>query len=68
MPTAPHTAPVWRKSSRSTSSNDCVEVAEFEDEVIVVRDSKLASGPVISLSRGAFTALVSTVRVITRTV
>lgn len=34
----------WRKSSRSTAQNACVEVA-FAPEAVAVRDSKNVSGP-----------------------
>ncbi|GLW10105.1 hypothetical protein Misp01_52340 [Microtetraspora sp. NBRC 13810] len=37
---------VWRKSSYSGGGNDCVEVAE-QDEMILVRDSKDPGGPVL---------------------
>lgn len=36
----------WRKSSRSTATNDCVEVA-FVPEAVGVRDSKNGNGPVL---------------------
>jgi hypothetical protein len=38
---------VWRKSSRSTSAANCVEVASA-GALTAVRDSKNASGPVLS--------------------
>lgn len=40
---------VWRKSSRSGSEGDCVEVACFPGAV-GVRDSKDRQGPVLSFS------------------
>jgi hypothetical protein len=38
--------PTWRKSSRSGSGQDCVEIAETPDG-IAVRDSKDTAGPVL---------------------
>lgn len=45
---------VWRKSSYSTAyGNNCVEVAEFADEV-GVRDSKDRGGPVLLVDTAAW--------------
>jgi Domain of unknown function (DUF397) len=37
----------WRKSSRSTASGDCVEVA-FVAQAVALRDSKNTSGPTLA--------------------
>jgi hypothetical protein len=39
----------WRKSSRSASSGECVELAHT-DAVFGVRDSKNANGPMLALT------------------
>jgi hypothetical protein len=51
---------VWRKSSRSSSGN-CVEVASLAG-VIVVRDSKNTSGPVLTFGAEGWRGFVAGVR------
>lgn len=48
---------LWRKSSYSATSNDCVELAGTLD---LVRDSKNPAGPVLSVA--ALDAFLSDVR------
>ncbi|MFY1650411.1 DUF397 domain-containing protein [Solwaraspora sp. WMMB762] len=40
----------WRKSSRSGNSGNCVEVATNLPDVIAVRDSKDATGSVLTFA------------------
>jgi hypothetical protein len=47
----------WRKSSRSTGSDDCVEVALFGSGA--VRDSKNPDGPTLSVD---LTATLSAIK------
>lgn len=52
----------WFKSSRSTASKDCVEVAFLENGEVGVRDSKNPAGPALLFTPGgwdAFTARVA---------
>ncbi|MFF3567158.1 DUF397 domain-containing protein [Nocardia jiangxiensis] len=49
----------WFKSSRSSGSKDCVEVAFLDEGVVGVRDSKTPTGPALVFAPGewdAFTA------------
>ena len=50
----------WHKSNRC-DTNACVEVAVFEDEVLV-RDSKDPRGPILRFSREEWEAFLSGVR------
>ena len=46
----------WRISSRSGGSN-CVEIA-FTSESVLLRDSKDPDGPILTLTRSEWTALI----------
>lgn len=49
----------WYKSSRSSSTKDCVEVAHLDRGMVGVRDSKNPTGPALVFSPAewdAFTA------------
>jgi hypothetical protein len=54
-----NTPTVWRKSSRSTSASNCVEVTRIEP-VVAVRDSKNVSGPALAFPPVAWAALLTT--------
>lgn len=53
----PAPPPNWRKSSYSTSSNNCVEVATTTSG-IMVRDSKNPSGPALTFTPRTWTAFI----------
>jgi hypothetical protein len=48
----------WRKSSRSGSSGNCVEVADNLPEVVAVRDSKNPGGPALTFTPAVWQAFV----------
>lgn len=49
----------WRKSSRSNSSQgNCIEVADNLPGIVGVRDSKDATGPVLTFTPDAWQAFV----------
>ncbi|MEU6837333.1 DUF397 domain-containing protein [Streptomyces rubiginosohelvolus] len=56
--TAPPPAPQWRRSSRSTGMNNCVETARFADALLAVRDSKDVDRPPLRFSAAAWTTFV----------
>lgn len=51
----------WFKSSRSTGSKDCVEVAHLDAGVVGVRDSK-NSGPALVFEPGEWDAFTANVK------
>ncbi|MFJ1611883.1 DUF397 domain-containing protein [Streptomyces sp. NPDC088251] len=56
-------AATWRKSSYSGQSGDCVEVAGGVSGFVPVRDSKDASGPVVTFSGRSWSAFIADVKV-----
>jgi hypothetical protein len=52
------TGAVWRKSSRSNSGGNCVEVAVLS-AAVAVRDSKDPHGPVLAVPPAAWNAFVA---------
>ncbi|MGW0865367.1 DUF397 domain-containing protein [Streptomyces sp. NPDC002611] len=56
-------AATWIKSSYSDDNGgNCIEVAPGFPETVPVRDSKNPDGPVLVVTRSAWSALVSAVR------
>ncbi|GGM43431.1 hypothetical protein GCM10012275_12980 [Longimycelium tulufanense] len=51
----------WRKSSRSSELQNCVEVAALSRGV-ALRDSKDPAGPVLAFGRDAFSSFLSQVK------
>ncbi|GII61699.1 hypothetical protein Skr01_17840 [Sphaerisporangium krabiense] len=49
----------WRKSSFSGDAGQCVEVASNVPGLIGVRDSKLPSNPVVTVSPGEWTVFLT---------
>ncbi|MGW3583524.1 DUF397 domain-containing protein [Streptomyces rubiginosohelvolus] len=56
--TPPPSALQWRRSSRSTGMNNCVEAARFADALLAVRDSKDVDRPPLRFSAAAWTTFV----------
>ncbi|MEV5683250.1 DUF397 domain-containing protein [Streptomyces sp. NPDC052164] len=49
----------WRRSSRSTGMNNCVETAPLDGEHLAVRDSKDVDRPTLRFSASAWTSFVT---------
>ncbi|MEU9236986.1 DUF397 domain-containing protein [Streptomyces subrutilus] len=52
----------WRRSSRSTGMNNCVEAAVLGGGLLAVRDSKRADGPAVLFTGPAWTGFLTSVR------
>jgi hypothetical protein len=53
----------WVKSSYSgENGGDCVEIAPAIPAVVPVRDSKVSEGPVLMLTRSAWSAFTAALR------
>lgn len=58
----PHRFTNWRKSTRSGSGDNCVEVAVADDGVVGVRDSKNPTGPLLEFTPAEWAAFTGGVR------
>ncbi|MER6252888.1 DUF397 domain-containing protein [Streptomyces sp. NPDC001584] len=52
----------WRRSSRSTGMNNCVEAAVLHGGLLAVRDSKRTEGPAVLFTGPAWTGFLASVR------
>ncbi|MGX9918648.1 DUF397 domain-containing protein [Streptomyces sp. NPDC002248] len=50
----------WRTSSYSNGTGNCVEVGHGHSAAVPLRDTKVADGPVVVVSRAAFAQLIGT--------
>lgn len=52
----------WRRSSRSTGMNNCVEAAALTGGLLAVRDSKRTDGPAVLFTGPAWEGFLASVR------
>jgi len=58
MPAGELSAVTWRKSRRSNSSGNCVEMARISDGEVAVRNSRFPDGPALVYTNAEIEALV----------
>jgi hypothetical protein len=56
------TRALWRKSTRSGGSGNCVEVADNLPNVVAVRDSKDPDGPALVVEPASFAAFTASLK------
>ncbi|WP_431911372.1 DUF397 domain-containing protein [Micromonospora carbonacea] len=56
------TGAVWRKSTRSNNGGNCVEVADNLPGVVGLRDSKDATGPVLTFTPSSWAIFIEDVK------
>jgi hypothetical protein len=49
----------WRKSTYSTGTNNCIEVADGQPEAVMVRDTKDHDRGIIKVSPSAWSAFIA---------
>ncbi|OEJ37867.1 DUF397 domain-containing protein [Streptomyces agglomeratus] len=52
----------WRRSSRSTGMNNCVETARVDGGLLAVRDSKHVTRPALLFGADTWTSFLTAVR------
>ncbi|MFI6321328.1 DUF397 domain-containing protein [Nonomuraea sp. NPDC050556] len=57
-----HPSAVWRKSSFSSNTGECIEVADLPGGAIGIRDSKDAEGGILVFTAAEWRAFVAGVR------
>ncbi|GLZ00761.1 DUF397 domain-containing protein [Actinoplanes sp. NBRC 103695] len=53
---------LFRKSSKSTGTGNCVEIGVADDGTVAIRDSKDPTGPVLELTPSAFGQFLVAIR------
>lgn len=53
---------LWRKSTRSQGTGECVEVADNIPRTVAVRDSKDRTGPVLAFAHPSWSSFVAAIK------